>query len=209
MSRVARTGGIVLTIGILAMTGAAAESTVVISLAGEAFEGPPKFELMIGGKVVGSGTLQRAIETETDGRLFTKPRPSAFLEEFAFQVPDAVLLPDKEISIVLTNDKFAEREGQGEDGILDRNLFVDFIRVNGLEVTSADIALTRAGEVQHLNYQAGMLPIYEAGQSAVARPPAEGWPRPGMPVAASPARTVAPIPVMASWTRDALEKAPR
>lgn len=215
MSGIVRRNGVVLAIAAMAVSHAAAESTVIVSLAGEAFEGPPTFELLIGDRVVGSGTLQHAIETETDGRLFTKARPSAFLEEFLFQVPDAVLLPDKEIAIVLTNDKFSERAGQGEDGIFDRNLFVDFIRVNGLELTSADIDLTREGVVQHLSYQAGMLPIYEAGQRAVARPPAQGWPEPVTPVSSVSLGMTAAVPVMvsvpvkASWTLPALAKAPR
>lgn len=152
-----------------------ADSTVVVSLAGEAFDGPPSFDLLIDGKVVGSGTLSKAIETEADGRLFTKPRPSSFLEEFSFKVPDAVLKPDAELSLILTNDKFSKREGQGEDGILDRNLFVDFVRVNDIEVTSADMVLIHNGDVVHENYQAGFLPIYEKGYSALVRPPAGGW----------------------------------
>lgn len=207
MSSSTKVNSIAFAIATIAASNAWADSSVIISIAGEAFDGPPKFELAIGGKVVGSGTLQNAIETDKDGRLFTKPRPSAFLEEFTFQVPDAVLLPDKEISILLTNDKFSERQGQGEDGIFDRNLFIDSIRVNGLELTSADIALTSDGEVQHLNYQAGLLPIYESGQIAVAKPPVEGWPEPGLGVSA--VRMVAPQPAMPSWLLNAVEKTPR
>jgi hypothetical protein len=154
---------------------AMADSVVVISLAGEAFEGQPSFDLLIDGKVVGSGTLSKAIETEADGRLFTKPRPSSFLEEFSFTVSDAVLKPNAELSLILTNDKFAKREGQGEDGIFDRNLFVDFVRVNDIEITSADMVLVHDGDVVHHNYQAGFLPIYEKGYSAIVRPPAGGW----------------------------------
>lgn len=209
MIRLARVNGIALSVLALSAGAAYAESTIVISVAGEAFEGPPAFDLMIDGKVVGSATLTMAIATETDGRLFTKPRPRAFLEEFTFQVPDDSLLPDKEISIALTNDKFAEREGEGEDGILDRNLFIDFIRVNGLEITSAELALTKAGEAQTLDYQAGLLPIYEAGYSVVAKPPAGGWPP---PEAAASWRTepgLVPTPMLASLARRMLDLDPR
>ena len=208
MNGFARLGGVVAIFATVSLSNAFAESTVIVSLAGEAFDGPPQFDLLIGDTVVGTGTLARAIETETDGRLFTKPRPSAFLEEFRFQVPDAMLLPDKDIAIVLTNDKFSERAGQGEDGIFDRNLFIDFIRVNGLELTSADIALTAGGKVQRLNYQAGLLPIYEAGQKAVAIAPAEGWPEASLAVSAV-STAIAPVPAMASWTRQALEDSAR
>lgn len=154
---------------------AMADSMVVISIAGEAYDGPPSFDLLINDRVIGSGTLTKAIKTESDGRLFTKPRPSSFLEEFSFTVPDTLLTADAEISLVLTNDKFTQMDGAGEDGVLDRNLFIDFVRVNDIEITSADMVLIHDGDVVTYNYQAGLLPIYEAGFRAVARPPAGGW----------------------------------
>ena len=209
MFNIAQVNGLILVVSAMTTSMVAADSVVVVSLAGEAFEGPPSFEIMAGDKVIGSGTLAKAIETEKDGRLFTKARPSLFLEEFSFTVPDESLLPDKEITIVLTNDKFAEREGEGEDGILDRNLFIDFVRINGLEVNSADMALMVEGEVQDLDYQAGLLPIYEAGQRVVAKPPAGGWPLPEAPTSAVSVELVPPMPVLASWTLRALELDPR
>jgi len=213
-SRLAAFCGISVAVLALSTELASADSLVVVSLAGEAFDGPPTFDLMIGDKVVGSGTLSKAILTETDGRLFTKPRPSQFLEQFAFRVPDDSILPGEEISIALTNDKFLDHAGAGKAGIFDRNLFVDFVSVNGLEVTSADLALLRAGEVQHLDYQAGLLPIYEAGYRVVAKPPADGWPIPGGPVSATSVSAVTssvqpPVPLLASWTKRLLEQADR
>jgi len=186
-----------------------ADSVIVVSVAGEAFDGPPRFEVLIGDTVVGAGTLKKAIATETDGRLFTKPRPSQFLEQFSFQVPDKSLLPRAEISVVLANDKFSERSDEGL--ILDRNLFVDFVSVNGLEVTSADLALTRAGQVEHLDYQAGLLPIYEAGYRVVASPPVEGWPVSASSASATPVSVLSaaqpPIPLLATWRKQAPEEA--
>lgn len=207
MRKFLQVNGLILAATALTVSIATAESVLVISLAGEAFEGPPSFDVMIGDQVIGSGTLAKAIETEKDGRLFTKARPSLFLEEFSFTVPDESLLPDKEITIVLTNDKFAEREGEGEDGILDRNLFIDFIRVNGLEVNSADMSLIKAGAVEELDYQAGLLPIYEAGHRVVIRPPEGGWPPPEAAASAVSVELMPPMPVLASWTLRALEQA--
>jgi len=160
---------------LMAALPAMADSLVTISIAGEAYDGPPSFDLLIDDKVVGSGTLRMAIETEADGRLFTKPRPSSFLEQFSFTVPDDLLTPDAEISLMLTNDKFTRIDGAGEDGVLDRNLFIDFVRVNDIEVTSADMVLIHDGTIMEYNYQAGLLPIYEAGIRAVARAPQGGW----------------------------------
>lgn len=167
--------GISTALTLIAALPAMADSLVIISIAGEAYDGPPSFDLLIDDKVVGSGTLRMAIKTEADGRLFTKPRPSSFLEQFSFTVSDDLLTPDAEISLVLTNDKFTRMDGAGEDGVLDRNLFIDFVRVNDIEVTSADMVLIYDGDVVEYSYQAGLLPIYEAGFRAVARPPEGGW----------------------------------
>ena len=207
MKKFALINGLVLAAAALTTSVVLADSTVMISLAGEAFEGPPAFQLMVGDKVIGSASLERAIETEVDGRLFANPRPSRFLEEFTFTVPDDSLLPNGEISIALTNDKYEA----GEDGVtnedgFDRNIFVAFIRVNGHEVTSADMALTQAGEVQDLDHQAGLLPIYEAGQRIIVKPPAGGWPGPGVVPASMTERGLPPMPTMASWTWQALKR---
>lgn len=166
-----------------------AESTIVVSLAGEAFDGPPRFEVRLGTKVVGSAALINPIETETEGRLFSSPKPGRFVELFTFSVPDGDLR-NADISIVLTNDKYVDNDAEG----FDRNLFIDFIRVNGHEISSAEMALIEAGEPQNVDFQAGMLPIYENGQSAVARPPRTGWPLPGASPATSrpPDRDVPP-----------------
>jgi hypothetical protein len=150
---------------------ALAQSTISIFIAGEAFDGPPAFQMSVGSKVIGSGTLVKAIETETAGRLFSNPRPSRFLEQFSFTVLDRELLPGKPISVLLTNDKYAD----DQDG-LDRNLFIDRVVVNGLEMTSADLVLMQGTQAVQVQYQAGLLPIYEAGQRVVANAPAGGWP---------------------------------
>lgn len=204
MNKLAVANGLVLAAVALTTSIAVADSTIVISLAGEAFDGPPAFQLMVGDKVIGSASLQHAIQTEVEGRLFANPRPSRFLEEFSFSVPDDSLLPDGEISIALTNDKYA-----ADDDGFDRNIFVDFIRVNGLEVTSAEMALTQAGEPQDLDYQAGLLPIYEAGQRIVVKPPAGGWPEPGVVPASMTKGELPPMPVMASWTLQLLQSTNR
>ena len=150
----------------------AAQSTITVFIAGEAYDGPPAFQMTVGSTVVGAGTLENAIKTETDGRLFSNPRPTGFLEQFSFTVPDRELLPGKEISVLLTNDRYAD----DNDG-LDRNLFIDRVVVNGLEVTSADLVLMQGSQPVAVDYQAGMLPIYQANQRVVAKAPAEGWPR--------------------------------
>ena len=148
-----------------------AQSTITIFIAGEAYDGPPAFQMAVGSTVIGAGTLENAIETETAGRLFSNPRPSRFVEQFSFTVTDRDLLPGKQISVVLTNDKYAD----DKDG-LDRNLFIDRVVVNGLELTSADLVLMQGSRPVPITYQAGLLPIYEANQRVIANAPADGWP---------------------------------
>lgn len=193
--------GAMVTFGIASLGAAHAESVLLVSIAGEAFDGPPAFEITVGGKVIGSGFLSNAIETATDGRLFTKPRPNLYLEQFTFHIPDEQILPDKDVSIALANDKFANVGGAGEDGIRDRNLYIDYISVNGVEVNSAEMILTHKGTTQLLDYQAGLMPIYEAGYLAVAKAPAGGWTL----ALQSTSSAQSPTPALASSTQLAMD----
>lgn len=191
MSKYALTTRVAVILGAISLTTtiASAESKVVIALAGEAFDGPPAFEISLGGTVIGSGTLQNAIETETEGRLFSNARPQSFIEEFTFTVPDEAFSPDADITVALTNDKYDDIE-RGYD----RNLFIDVITVNGLEVASAELALTMDGEPLDLDFQAGLMPIYKNAQRAIASPPADGWP---LPATAAVEEDVSVLPAIA------------
>ncbi|NGP18393.1 carbohydrate-binding domain-containing protein [Devosia aurantiaca] len=159
------------TAALLSGAPALADATIKLSLAGEAFDGPPKFELRLDGKVIGSGVLDKAIDTGETGRLFANAKPRSYLQEFEFAVPESQFRKDGEISVILTNDKYLDEE-VGRD----RNLFVDAITVNGLEIVAADLKLLNGDKLQLLDYQAGLMPIYESTNMAVAVPPATGWP---------------------------------
>jgi hypothetical protein len=157
----------------LPATGSAAfaGARVVVGLAGEAYDGPPQFEIRMGDSTLGSGVLTRAIDTEQAGRLFANPAPLAFVQEFSYAIPDDEYSANEPIEISLTNDKY-KAEGAGAD----RNLYVDFIEVNGLRFKARDLVLTRGGKEIRVDFQAGMLPVYEEKIVAVANPPASGWP---------------------------------
>lgn len=151
---------------------ALAESRVSILVAGEAYEGMPSFEVSLGGKVIGKGTLTRAIDTFKDGRLFFNPEPESYLETFDFTVDDADFDPQATLSVAFVNDKF-KKEKWGYD----RNLFIRSIEVNGTVVRSGQLRLTDGAEQRDDNYQAGYLPIYHQNHMAVATPPEGGWPK--------------------------------
>ena len=158
---------------LLAASAAHAESRISFLAAGEAYEGQPAFEIRLGDKVIGRGELAKAIDTVTEGRLFFSPAPDEYLERFEFRIADRDFRPDAPVRIVLVNDKFKE-EGWGRD----RNLFVRSIEVNGLTVRAGDLRLMDGKEVQTVNYQAGLLPVYHQNHMAVAEPPEGGWPMP-------------------------------
>lgn len=154
-----------------------ADSTLILSIAGEAFEGSPSFQILAHGKPIASGTLTKAIDTVEAGRFHASAKPYSYLEHFTFSVPDGNISADDEISVVLTNDKY-EDAAAGRD----RNLFIEYIAVNGMAVYAADLALLRDGAPQKIDFQAGFLPVYDSGSVAIAKPPVTGWPLEGKAV---------------------------
>ena len=171
-----------------------ADATVKLSIAGEAYDGPPAFQISMGGKVIGKGVLDKAISTETVGRLFASAKPASYLQEFTFTIPERQFKPDASISVILTNDKYRDEEiGR------DRNLFVQSITVNGQEVDAAQLILTVSDKPEIIDFQAGYLPVYQTRDAAVAEPPAGGWPLVDVGVdqaMVTPVRvTITPLPV--------------
>lgn len=150
---------------------AQADAIVKLSIAGEAYDGPPTFSVLMGKTVIGKGTLDKAIDTETVGRLFASAKPSSYLQDFSFTVPARQFQPDAKISIILTNDKYkAEEIGR------DRNLFVRSVTINGQEVDAANLTLLVNGKPERIDFQAGFMPVYQTRDAAIAEPPVGGWP---------------------------------
>lgn len=171
---------------------AQADAVVKLSIAGEAYDGPPTFSVLMGKTVIGKGTLDKAIDTETVGRLFASAKPSSYLQDFTFTVPESQFQPEAKISIILTNDKYkAEEIGR------DRNLFVRSVTINGQEVDAADLLLLVNGKPEKLDFQAGFMPVYQTRDAAVAEPPVGGWPLKDMTAAEAMVgqTSIAPLPV--------------
>lgn len=162
--------GVLMSAAMPVMT-AHADAIVKLSIAGEAYDGPPTFSVLMGKTVIGKGTLDKAIDTETVGRLFASAKPSSYLQDFSFAVPDRQFKPDAQISIILTNDKYkAEEIGR------DRNLFVRSLTINGHEVDAAALTLLVNGKPENIDFQAGFMPVYQTRDAVVAEPPVDGWP---------------------------------
>lgn len=155
---------------------AQAQSTVSLSIAGEAFGGAPIFELRIGDLVLGQAAVDNAIDTVAEGRLFNTPTPRNYFQDITFDIPEGLFDAQATISIVLLNDRY-EHVGYGHD----RNLFIEFVDVNGLRVAGADISILEYGSViVDVPLHDGLRPVYGSGQVAIAAPPEGGWPTFGM-----------------------------
>lgn len=160
-----------LTLG-MATQNALADSTISLALAGEAYGGAPRFEVRMGNKVIGEGVVDKAIDTETQGRLFGITSLSRYVEEFVFDIPDADFDPTAPITIVLTNDRYADI-GDGYD----RNIFIRAVGVNGVEMPGKDIEIIEYGTILvDVPLHMDLRPLYGGGQKAIARPPETGWP---------------------------------
>lgn len=158
----------------LALTthGALAQSAVRLSIAGEAYDGAPEFEVRFGDAVVGTGAVETAIDTVRGGRLFNAEAPRQYFQSFTFEIPEAAFDPAASIGIVLTNDRY-EHIGDGYD----RNLFIEYVDVNGLKMVGEAITIIEYGSViVDVPLHEGLRPVYGSGQVAIAAPPEEGWP---------------------------------
>lgn len=151
---------------------ASAQSLIRIEMAGEAYGGPPAFQLKMGNRIIGEGVAAKAIDTAREGRLFGAAEVSTYLQSFEFSIAEDAFDPAAPISIILTNDRYVHT-GDGYD----RNLFIRTVAVNGFERAGSDIKIIEYGSVEvDVPLHEGLRPLYGSGQVAVAAPPAAGWP---------------------------------
>lgn len=165
----------ILTLAAFPGTPALGQSQMVLSLAGESYDGPPQFEVRMGGKLVSAGALTNALDTRTEGRFYASAQPQSYVQDFVIDLGETRFSADADIVLSLTNDKF-RAEGLG----FDRNLFVNFVEVNGKRVWARDLLLLDAdGRQDVIDYQSGFLPLYDGKHTVVARAPIDGWPEIG------------------------------
>src|SRR3954470_21166850 len=67
----------------------AADSTLVLVMGGEAYDGPPRFEVDFDGTSLGEGTVAAAIDTTKAGRFADARDKTPFIQTFTFVVPAA------------------------------------------------------------------------------------------------------------------------
>lgn len=171
----------------------AADSTLVVVIGGEAYDGPPKFEVDFGGKPIGEGTVAAAIDTAEAGRFADAKDKMPFVQSFTFGVPEAQFMADGEVRIRFLNEAYG-----GDGSNRDRNLYVASVSVNGRAITASGlVSEARSGEVPNAMV-AEFLLLPDGTRDALGKAPQGGWPQPADPVTTgSTAVVAAAVPVSA------------
>jgi outer membrane protein OmpA-like peptidoglycan-associated protein len=175
----------------------AADSTLVVVMGGEAYDGPPKFEVEFAGKVLGEGTVAAAIDTAEVGRFADQKDKTPYVQSFTFAIPADSFKSDGPVTIKFLNEAYG-----GEGSNRDRNLFLASVTLNGRAITASGLS-TQAGRKPVGNEMLGeFLVIPDGSKNAVSEAPDGGWPMPLLdivrPVAAKAAVTdTAPAPAAA------------
>ena len=173
-----------------------ANSKLTLVLGGEGFDGAPKFTVLFGGKPVGDGTLDTAIDTSKDGRFADAADKAKYTKTVSFDIPDSVFKPDGEVTVRLAN------EAHGAAGSRDdRELYLKSVAVNGTAVAADKLAMRSSLGVEPTALLGDYLVISQGAVSAVAAAPGGGWPkaedaeaRPAVPPVVTPASVKAPAP---------------
>lgn len=169
----------------------AAPSTLQLIVGGEAYDGPPRFEVAFDGEVLGEAAVSAAIDTASVGRFADAEDRSSYVQSFEFTIPEAVFKPSGEVHVRLVNEAYG-----GDGSNRDRNLYLAAVAVNGRAVTVSGLS-ARGKDAKIENEKVGEFLLLKDGNvEGVSKAPAGGWPEPGTEVAALPAKPapVAPAP---------------
>jgi outer membrane protein OmpA-like peptidoglycan-associated protein len=152
----------------------AADSTVQLIVGGEAYDGPPRFEVSFDGKVLGEAAVEAAIDTATTGRFADAATKADYVQSFTFEVPDGVFKPGGEVRVRLVNEAYG---GDGSDR--DRNLYLAAVAVNGRAVTVSGLSTQGTSADTENELLGEFLVLRDGNVEGVSRAPDGGWPQPG------------------------------
>jgi len=156
------------------------DSTLVLVLGGEAYDGPPKFEVTFGGKLLGQGAVAAAIDTASVGRFADAADKTPFVQTFTFTVPEAVFRPDAAVGVSLLNEA---NGGPGSNR--DRNLYLASVSVNGKQVSATGLTTTSATGLEPNAMLGDFLMLPDNSKHGVSQAPEGGWPTPASLIAAA------------------------
>lgn len=155
-------------------TGAlAAASKLQLIIGGEAYDGPPKFEVSFDGQPLGEGTVSDAIDTASAGRFADAADKTPYVQSFEFEIPEKLFKPGGEVRVRLINEAYG-----GDGSNHDRNLYLAAVSLNGRAVTVSGLE-TRSTKAEQENELLGeFLVLRDGNVEGVSRAPAGGWPMP-------------------------------
>jgi outer membrane protein OmpA-like peptidoglycan-associated protein len=140
-------------------------------MGGEAYDGPPKFEVDFAGKPLGEGTVAAAIDTAATGRFADATDKTPYVQTFTFAVPDGSFDAQGKVSIKFLNEAYG---GDGSDR--DRNLYLASVTLNGRAVTASGLVSEAGGGIVDNMLVGEFLVIPDGSVTAVAPAPEGGWP---------------------------------
>lgn len=149
----------------------AGDGTLVLVMGGEAYNGPPKFEVDFAGKPLGEGTVAAAIDTGTIGRFADAADKTAYVQSFTFAIPDGAFDADGRVAIKFLNEAYG-----GDGSNRDRNLYLASITLNGRAVTASGLVSEVNGGTVDNHMLGEFLVIPNGNVTAVAPAPQGGWP---------------------------------
>ena len=151
----------------------AASSRLQLIIGGEAYDGPPKFEVSFDGKPLGEGIVGDAIDTASAGRFADATDKMPYVQSFDFDIPEALFKPGGEVRVRLINEAYG-----GDGSNHDRNLYLAAVTLNGRAVTVSGLE-TRGTKADTSNELLGeFLVLRDGNMEGVSRAPAGGWPTP-------------------------------
>jgi outer membrane protein OmpA-like peptidoglycan-associated protein len=171
-----------LALAVMAMPAVAVaqDGTLVLTIAGEAYDGDPRFAVSFAGKELGEGVIDTAIDTANVGRFANADKPADYVGEFRFAIPEAAYKSGGEIRVSFLNEAYG---GPGSNR--DRNLFIASATVNGVDFPAAAFVTRSSAGLQPNAMLGAYLVINDGSADAILAAPPAGWPDPGVEQAAA------------------------
>ena len=149
-----------------------ADSTLVLVMGGEAYDGPPQFEVTFDGKLLGEGAVAAAIDTASAGRFAEARNKTPYVQSFTFLIPAEMFSPQGVVGVTLTNEAYG-----GEGSNRDRNLYLASVTVNGRAVTASGLSTVTGSAVKPNDMLGEFLVLSDGTQHGLSRAPEGGWPQ--------------------------------
>jgi outer membrane protein OmpA-like peptidoglycan-associated protein len=148
-------------------------SRLNLIIGGEAYDGPPKFEVTFDGEVLGEGEVAQAIDTATTGRFADATDKTPYVQSFEFVIPDYLFKPEGEVRVRLVNEAYG-----GDGSNRDRNLYLAAVTINGGAVTVSGLVTATSDGFSPNEMVGEFLMLKDGNEQGVSPAPRGGWPQP-------------------------------